>query len=55
MALQDSTIKVDFDRWRDESDDEYGDDFNFDSDVSLIPLFTNNAIGMKNVTHIYDG
>ena len=26
---------MDFDRWRDESDDEYGDDFNFDSDVSL--------------------
>jgi len=32
--IKDSTIKVDFDRWRDESDDEYGDDFNFDSDMS---------------------
>lgn len=32
--IKDSTIKVDFSRWRDESDDEYGDDFNFDSDMS---------------------
>lgn len=32
--IKDSTIKVDFGRWKDESDDEYGDDFNFDNDMS---------------------
>ena len=27
---------MDFGRWKDESDDEYGDDFNFDNDVSFL-------------------